>query len=182
MNKRTVKWVKNPKACRHCKHCVADNPSDVNPRFACRIKPIEAGDSTCKDKLGEPPYQVFLRVPSDRGLPSVALYSEKDSNIYPADHVKLHGVVVNEPDGWDIVNAICSKLNGNSNENDNLMRARELIGNSVLQLLGYLYDIQAFGDDLSRDSAMALVGASVTCVKRIIEVLHLNEPVKDTDL
>lgn len=49
MNKRTVKRVKNPKACAPCAHCVKERHGNRPDTYRCGIKPIIAGEKMCDE-------------------------------------------------------------------------------------------------------------------------------------
>lgn len=171
MNNRTVKRVKDPKGCSGCPECVQEPNGFGRPvTYRCRIRPIEAGKDLCdkspiKEK-GSPPYQVFLRVPKDgMAIPEIVLMTEgmfKEKGVihYPADHVLLDGVTVQDWDGWHIAQAIHDAVK----DRQDTVRQDE-IGQAVLDACNMLHDVCTLNESLSSKSAVELV----TGAKRILE-------------
>lgn len=172
MNKRTVKWVKDPKACAICPMCLHDGD-----RFACRDRKIKAGYELCdKSPLsGSAPYQVFLKVPDEgKGLPEIVLMTEvmfKEKGVvhFPADHVLLDGVTVEDCRGWSIAQAIHDAVRDG-------VKYRELHEGAVHQISSawsYLNDICGKDTGISADSALALSAAAQKLIEHVAEKLEI---------
>lgn len=180
MNKRTVKRVKDPKGCSGCPECVQEPNGFGRPvTYRCRICPIKAGEGLCdkspiKEK-GRPPYQVFLKVPKEgKCIPEIVLMTEgmfKEKGVihYPADHVMLKGVMVQDWDGWDIAKAICSAVE----DRQDAVRQDE-IGRAVLDACNMLHDVCTLNESLSSKSAVELVTGAKRILEQIAERLQLS--------
>ena len=186
MNKRTVKRVKDPKGCAGCPECVQEPNGFGRPvTYRCRICPIKAGDGLCdkspvKEK-GSPPYQVFLKVPKEgKGIPEIVLmtegmFKEKGEIHYPADHVLLDGVTVQDWNGWHVAQAIHDAVRDGEKYrklSENL--AHQDMAYSISSAWSYLNDICGKDTGISADSALALSAAAKKLLEHMAEKLEIT--------
>lgn len=77
MNRRTVKRVKDPKACRPCGHCILDYIGS-QPMYRCKVKPIMAQRENSCEKFYPLPTQAQQERSKDKEAPEFADADRED--------------------------------------------------------------------------------------------------------
>ena len=177
MNKRTVKRVKDPKACKGCENCVEERNIGRPSTYYCSKQPIKAGNSRCEiiripqDTSMKPPYQVFIKVNDDgNGMPSIVLRNV-DEKAYPADLVKIDGAVAEELNGWKIADAINVRPALESKATGPCV---DPIGNDFIAAYLQLEDVVNLNEEMASESAVTLISTALNKLKVCAEYLGIN--------
>ena len=173
MNNRTVKRVKDPKACGGCDNCVEEK-NGSRKTYHCRVQPIKAGDTRCEvvsfPSDVEPPFQVFVKV-SDNGnsMPSIVLRKAKEE-AYPADLVKIDGAVVEELNGWKIADAIQERPDLEKKSDPYV----DPVGQDFISAYRQIEDVVNLNEEMASESAVTLLSAALKKMKVCADYLGIN--------
>lgn len=150
MNRRNMKRVRDPKACKGC--------------TSCEITSIPTDNGI------EPPYQVFIKVPeSGNGMPSIVLRSVSDKS-YPADLIKVNGAIANELNGWKIAHAINERPTLEIKPEYNI----DSIGNDFIAAYRQIEDVVNLNEEMASESAVTLISTALKKLKVCADYLGIN--------